>query len=122
MLNPAPWPARPIVRRPAPSSQCAIARLPTSRGRSPRVSMNADTLALRLRVVAGEKHVERAAQGQDVGEDGVERLHDVRARRDGFGDLLRAGRTIRGVQLGVVGGGEGVGDIDDDLAGSRVPY
>ncbi len=69
------------------------------------------------RVVAGEEHVQRAAQGQDVGEDGVECLHDVRARRDGFGDLLRAGRAVRGDQLGVVGGGEGVGDIDDDFAG-----
>ena len=33
----------------------------------------------------------------------------------------RAGRTVRGDQLGVVGAGEGVGDVDDDLAGQRVP-
>ena len=37
---------QPHHRRPAPSSQCAIARPPTSNGRSPRPSMNADTLAL----------------------------------------------------------------------------
>ena len=121
MLNPAPWPARPIIRRPAPSSQCAISRLPTSKRAQPEGLDERRHARLGLRVVAGEEHVQRAAQGQDVGEDGVERLHDVRARRDGLGDLLRAGRTVRGDQLGVVGGGEGVGDVDDDLAGQRVP-
>ena len=82
--------------------------------------MNADTLALASRVVAGDEHVQRAALGQDVAEDGVERLHDVRARRGGLGDLLRAGSAVRGDQRGGVGV-EGVGDVDDDLAGQRVP-
>src|SRR6185437_15258370 len=43
---PTPWLARPTVPTPAPSSQCAIFRPPTSSGRSPRLSMNASTLAL----------------------------------------------------------------------------
>src|SRR3984893_12219857 len=50
---------------------------------------------LGVRVVAGDEHVQRAALGQDVAEDGVERLHDVRARRGGPGDLLRAGGSVR---------------------------
>jgi len=54
-----------------------------------------------------------------VAEDGVERLHDVRARWDGLGDLLRAGNAIRSDQPGGVGV-EGVGDVDDDLAGQRI--
>src|SRR6202030_1427924 len=45
---------------------------------------------------------------------------DVRARRGGLGDLLRAGGAVRGDQRGGVGV-EGVGDVDDDLAGQRVP-
>src|ERR1039458_6222363 len=72
------------------------------------------------RVVAGEEHVQRAALGQDVAEDGVERLHDVRARWDGLGDLLRAGSAVGGDQPGGVGGG-GVRDVDDDLAGECIP-
>jgi hypothetical protein len=36
------------------------------------------------------------------------------------GDLLRAGSAVRGDQPGGVGV-EGVGDVDDDLAGQRVP-
>src|SRR6185437_4306092 len=43
---PTPWLARPTVITPAPSSQCAIFRPPASSGRSPRLSMNAATLAL----------------------------------------------------------------------------
>ena len=45
-VEPAPWPARPIISGPTPSSQCAISRSPVSSGRSPRLSMNADTLTL----------------------------------------------------------------------------
>src|SRR3984957_11492402 len=75
---------------------------------------------LGVRVVAGDEHVQRAALGQDVAEDGVECLHDVRARGGGLGDLLRAGGAVRGEQPGGVGV-EGVGDVDDDLAGQRVP-
>src|ERR1022692_1220663 len=71
------------------------------------------------RVISGEEHVQRTPLGQDVAEDGVERLHDVRARRDGLGDLLRAGNAIRSDQPGGVGV-EGVGDVDDDLAGQRI--
>jgi hypothetical protein len=47
-------------------------------------------------------------------------LHDVRARRGGLGDLLRAGSAVRGDQRGGVGV-EGVRDVDDDLAGQCVP-
>jgi hypothetical protein len=81
--------------------------------------MNVDTLAL-AGAVSGEEHVQRAPLGQDVAEDGVERLHDVRARWDRPGDLLRSGSAIRSDQPGGVGV-EGVGDIDDDLAGQRIP-
>jgi len=90
---PTPWRARPIISRPAPSSQCAV---------------------------SSEEHVQWVALGQDVAEDGVERLHDVRARRGGLGDLLRGGGAVRGDQPGGVGV-EGVGDVDDDLAGECVP-
>jgi hypothetical protein len=44
---------------------------------------------------------------------------DVRARRGGLGDLLRAGNAVRSDQPGGVGV-EGVGDVDDDLAGQRI--
>src|ERR1019366_5635353 len=37
-----------------------------------------------------------------------------------LGDLLRAGSAVRGDQPGCLGV-EGVGDVDDDLAGQRVP-
>ena len=81
--------------------------------------MNADTLCLGLRVVAGDEHVQRAALGwtgsQDVGEQGVERLDDMRAGGGGLGDLLRAGTAVRGDKAREVGG-EGVGDVDEDLA------
>ena len=57
--------------------------------------MNADTLYLGLRVVAGDEHVQWATLGgagrQNVGGQGVERLDDMRARGGGLGDLLRAG-------------------------------
>lgn len=43
------------------------------------------------RVVAGDERVHDTALGQAVAEDGVERLHDVRVRRGGPGDLLRDG-------------------------------
>src|SRR3954471_12704883 len=72
------------------------------------------------RIVSGEEHVQRVLLGQNVAEDGVERLHDVRARRDGLGDLLGTGSALRGDQPGGVGV-EGVGDVDDDLAVQRVP-
>jgi hypothetical protein len=50
----------------------------------------------------------------------LERLHDVRARMDRPGDLPRSGSAIRSDRPG--GGGiEVVGDIDDDLAGQRIP-
>src|SRR6202042_2562374 len=104
MLNPAPWRARPISSGPAPSSQCAIARPPVSSGAQPEALDERRHAPLGLRVVAGDEHVQRAALGQDVAEDGVERLHDVRARRGGLGDLLRAGTAVRGDQ----GGGAGV--------------
>ena len=86
--------------------------------------MNADTLCLCLRVVAGDEHVQRAALGwagrQDVGEQGVERLDDMRAGGGGLGDLLRAGTAVGGDKaLGI--GGDGVGDVDDDLACQGVP-
>jgi hypothetical protein len=63
--------------------------------------MNVDTRAL-AGAVSGEEHVQRAPLGQDVAEDGVERLHDVRARWDRPGDLLRSGIAIRGDQPGGV--------------------
>src|SRR3954454_5396123 len=72
------------------------------------------------RVISGEEHVQRAPQGQDMAEYGVERLHDVRALGGGLGDLLRSGRAIRSDQPGGVGV-EGVGDVDDDLPGQRIP-
>jgi hypothetical protein len=59
--------------------------------------MNVDTLAL-AGAVSGEEHVQRAPPGQGVAEDGVERLHDVRARWDRPGDLLRSGSAIRSDQ------------------------
>src|SRR3954466_10594795 len=72
------------------------------------------------RVISGEEHVQRAPQGQDMAEYGVERLHDVRALGGGLGDLLRSGRAIRSDQPGGVGV-EGVGEVDDVLPGQRIP-
>src|SRR3984957_15511990 len=120
MLNPAPWRGRPISSGPPPPSQCAIARSPVSSGRSRRLSMNADTLALARASSPAKNTFSGRPWAMDVPEDGVERLHDVRARRGGLGDLLRAGSAVRGDQAGGVGV-EGVGDVDDDLAGQRVP-
>ena len=78
-----------------------------------------------LRVVAGDGHVERVTLGwagrENVGEQGVERLDDMRAGGGGLGDLLGAGAAVRGEKAGDIGG-EGVGDIDDDLAVQGVPY
>jgi hypothetical protein len=52
---------------------------------------------------------------QNIGEQGVERLDDMRAGGGSFGDLLRAGTALgRDKALGI--GGDGVGDVDDDLA------
>ena len=62
--------------------------------------MNADTLALAWASLPAMRTSSGAAQGQDVAEDGVERFHNVHARRDGLGDLLRAGRAVEGDQLG----------------------
>ena len=80
--------------------------------------MNTDTLGLGLRVVAGDEHVQRATLGwagrQNVGEQGVERLDDMRAGGGGLGDLLRAGTAVGGDKAGDIGG-DGVGDVDDDL-------
>jgi hypothetical protein len=47
------------------------------------LSMNADA-RLGLRIVAGHHHVHRAAMGQHVAEQGVERLHDMGARGRGL--------------------------------------
>src|ERR1700761_3455008 len=51
-------------------------------------------VGLGLRVVAGHEHVHRAALGQHIGEQSVERLDDLRAGRGGLGDLLRAGTAV----------------------------
>ncbi len=77
---------------------------------------------LRLRVVAGEEHIQRVALdwtgSQDVGELGVERLDHNRIGRGGLGDLLRAGTVLRGHEVREVSV-DGVGDVDEELACQR---
>src|SRR5207248_1416575 len=55
-----------------------------------------------------------------VGEQGVERLDDMRVGWGDLGDLLRAGTAVRGDKALEIGG-DGVGDVDDDLAVQGVP-
>src|SRR5207245_8105735 len=76
------------------------------------------------RVVACDEHVQWTTLGwavrQNIGEQGVERLDDMRAGWDDLGDLLRAGTAVRGDKALEIGG-DGVGDVDDDLAVQGVP-
>ena len=81
--------------------------------------MNADTLTLAC-VIAGDEHIQRTTRGQDVAKECVERLDDIGACGGGFGDQFRDGGVVRDGQPGDPGV-EGVGDVDDDLAGQRVP-
>jgi hypothetical protein len=65
-------------------------------------------------VVAGDEDVQRAAPDvigvQDVAEEGVERLDDVRSRGGDLGGLLRGGAAGGGDELGA-GAIEGVRDV-----------
>jgi hypothetical protein len=56
---------------------------------------------------------------EDVAEDRVQRLHDVRALGGGSGDLLGR-RVARGSQESAGVGVERVGDVNEDLAGQRI--
>src|SRR6266700_6076668 len=121
MLNPAPWRARPISSGPAASSQGAAARSPASSGRSPRLSMNADTLAL----ACASSPAMSTSSGRPWARTWPKTVLNAfttcaLAGAALAGDLLRAGSAVRGDQPGGVGV-EGVGDVDDDLAGQRVP-
>jgi hypothetical protein len=80
--------------------------------------MNADRLALACASFAGHEHVQRTARGQEVAEEGVERLYDMGACGGGLGDYVRDGGVVRDGQPGDARV-EGVGDVDDDLAGQR---
>ena len=55
-----------------------------------------------------------------VAEEGVERLHDMRAGGGALGDLLRTRTAVRCDEARHVGG-DRVGDVDDHLAVERVP-
>src|SRR5882757_9160481 len=72
-----------------------------------------------LRVVTGDEHVQWATLGwagrQNMGEQGVERLDDMRAGGSGLGDLLRAGTAVGGDKALEIGRNR-VGDVDDNLA------
>ena len=58
---------------------------------------------------------------QDVAEDGVERLDDVRARRGVLAISCAAELSPRVTSPLNLGAIEGVGDVDDDLARKGVP-
>jgi hypothetical protein len=59
-------------------------------------------------------------RGQDVAEQGVERLHDMRARGGCLGDLLCGRAAVRRDEPRETGTIEWVGDVNNDFAGQCV--
>src|SRR6187402_1832 len=75
---------------------------------------------LGIRIVGGDERVEASTLSEDGAEEGVERLHDMRAGRRALGDLLRPRTACGGDEaFGVFG--HRVGDVDDDFAVERIP-
>src|SRR5579859_1759241 len=93
-----------------------MSRLPTSKGRSPRLSMNADTLAF----ACASSPANNTSSGRPRAKTWAKTVLNA------FTTCALAGTALAiscapEEPSGVTSGGNGVGDVDDDLAGQRVP-
>jgi hypothetical protein len=118
LKSPTPWRPRPTYSRPAPSSQCAMFRSPVSCGRSPRLLMNADTLAL-ARASSPAMNTSSGPPAARTSRNSVLNAFTTWALL-GAALSLRDGGAVRDREPGDAGV-DGVGDVDDDLAGQRLP-
>ena len=118
------WVMRPSCSRATFSSARAIGSCPGVHRAQSQALDERRHACLCLRVVAGDEHVQWATLGwagrQNMGKQGVERLDDMRAGGGRLGNLLRAGTAVGGDEAREIGG-DGVGDVDDDLAVQGVP-